>query len=413
MRLFQPLVYTRKTGSRAVFAFRGLILLDVKFASWETVMVNIEKVDTGNRKQVGRFVELPYHIYADCPQWVPPLNIDAYNVLNRRKHPFHEHSDVDFFLAVRDGRDVGRIAIIENKPFNEYRGKKSANFHLFECENDPEAATTLFNSAFEWTRSRSLDLVVGPKGMGPLDGYGILTFGQEHRQTMTMLNYNHAYYQQLVEAQGFEKEVDFVSCYLPADKFKLPERVEKIAERVMQRGHLEIKRFRNKKELLAWASRIGKAYNEAFVNNWEYYPLTQREIDFVVENIMTVADHRLIKIIVHGEEVVGFLFAFHDVSAALQRARGKLFPFGLIDLLLDMKRTNAVAVNGMGILPEFQGHGGNALLYNAMGKTLLEFSQFVHVEMTQVAETAGQMRADLKSLNGVEYKNHRVYLKKI
>jgi hypothetical protein len=376
-------------------------------------MLNIEKVDTGNKKQVRRFVELPYRIYANCPQWVPPLNIDAYNQLNRKKHPFHEHSDVEFFLAVRDGRDVGRIAVIENKPFNQYHNEKSANFYLFDCENDPEAATALFNTCFEWVKSRGLDLVVGPKGMGPLDGYGVLIFGQEHRQTMTMLNYNHAYYQQLIETQGFEKEVDFVSCYLPADKFKLPERVERIAERVMERGHLEVKRFKNKKEMISWAPRIGKAYNDAFVNNWEYYPLTQREIDFVVENIMTVADHRLIKIIIHGEDVVGFLFAFHDVSAALQRARGKLLPFGLPDLLLEMKRTNAVSVNGMGILPEFQGHGGNALLYYAMGKTLLEFQQFVHVEMTQVAETAEQMRADLKNLNGIEYKNYRVYRKKI
>ncbi|MBI5952927.1 MAG: hypothetical protein HY865_14820 [Chloroflexi bacterium] len=376
-------------------------------------MLNIEKVDTGNKEQVRRFVQLPYRIYADCPQWVPPLDIDAYNQLNRKKHPFHEHSDVDFFLAVRDGRDVGRIAVIENKPFNQYHDEKTANFYLFDCEDDLEAATALFNVCFEWVKSRGLDLVVGPKGLGPLDGYGVLVFGQEHRQTMTMLSYNHAYYQQLIEAQGFEKEVDFVSCYLPADKFKMPERVQKIAERVMQRGHLDVKRFKNKKELISWAPRIGKAYNDAFVNNWEYYPLTQREIDFVVENIMTVADHRLIKIIVHGEDVVGFLFAFHDVSTALQRARGKLFPFGLIDLLLEMKRTNSVAVNGMGILPEFQGHGGNALLYYAMGRTLLEFSQFVHVEMTQVAETAEQMRADLKNLNGVEYKNYRVYRKKI
>ena len=374
-------------------------------------MLNIEKVDTDNRKQVKRFVELPYRIYANCLQWVPPLNVDAYNQLDRKKHPFHEHSDVDFFLAVRDGRDVGRIAVIENKPFNTYHKTHKADFYLFECENDLEAATALFNTAFEWAKARELDVVVGPKGFGPLDGYGLLTFGHEHRQTMTMLNYNHAYYQQLVEAQGFEKEVDFVSCYLPADQFKIPERVEKIAERVMQRGHLEVKKFKNKKELLSWADRIGTAYNDAFVNNWEYYPLSQREIDFVVENILTIADHRLMKIITHGDDVVGFLFAFYDVSAALQRAKGKLFPFGLLDILMEMRRTKTVSVNGMGILPQFQGHGGNALLYYAMGKTLLEFQQFVHVEMTQVAETTEQMRADLKNLNGIEYKNNRVYRK--
>jgi hypothetical protein len=376
-------------------------------------MLVIEKVDTENRKQVRRFVELPFRLYAECPQWVPPLNVDAYNQLNRKKHPFHEHSDVEFYMAVRDGRDVGRIAAIENKPYNQYHNKKTANFYLFECENDAEAATLLFETAFEWARARGLTTMIGPKGMGPLDGYGLLQLGYEHRQTMTMLNYNHAYYPPLLEAQGFVKEVDFVSCYLPADKFEIPDRVRRITERVMQRGHLEIKTFKSKKDMLSWAGRIGTAYNDAFVHNWEYYPLTQREIDFVVENIMTIADHRLIKIVTHEEKVVGFLFAFHDVSAAMQRAKGRLFPFGLLDILMEIRRTNTVAVNGMGILPEFQGHGGNALLYYAMGNTLLEFKQFVHVEMTQVAETTEQMRADLKNLNGVEYKNHRVYRKPI
>jgi len=376
-------------------------------------MLNIEKIDTVNKSQVRRFVELPYRLYNDCPQWVPPLHVDAYMYLDRKKHPFHEHSDVDFFIAVRDGRDVGRIAAIENKPFNQYHDVKKSNFFLFDCENDIEAVTALFDKVAEWSRARGLDTIVGPKGMGPLDGYGILVFGYEHRQTMTMLNYNFPYYQQLVEAQGFEKEVDFVSCFLPADKFQIPERVERITQRVMQRGGLQVKRFKNKKDLVSWAARIGKAYNNAFVNNWEYYPLTQREIDFVVSNIITIADYRLIKVIIHGDDVVGFLFAFHDVSAAMQRAKGRLFPFGLLDILLELKRTNTVSVNGMGILPEFQGHGGNAMLYSEMGHTLLDFKQFVHVEMTQVAETTEQMRADLKNLNGVEYKNHRVYRKRI
>ena len=376
-------------------------------------MLTVERVDTNNRKQVERFVELPHRLYKDCPQWVPLINMDAYNYLDRKKHPFHEHSDVEFYLAVRDDVDVGRIALIENKPFNQYHKTNKANFYFFDCEDDLEAATVLFNSAVEWARARGLDELIGPKGMGPLDGYGILVLGHEQRNTMTMLNYNHAYYQRLVEAQGFEKDVDFVSCFLPADKFQIPDRVERITRRVMQRGGLQIKRFKNKKELISWASRIGKAYNEAFVNNWEYYPLSQREIDFVVGNIMTIADHRLIKVVTHGDDVVGFLFAFHDVSAALQRSNGRLFPFGLIDILLELRRTDMVSVNGMGILPEFQGHGGNAILYSEMGRSLLDFKQFKHVEMTQVAESAVQMRADLQNLNGVEYKNHRVYRKRV
>ncbi len=374
-------------------------------------MLTIEKVSTSNSAQVKRFVQFPHQLYKNCPQWVPPMNVDAYAQLNPKKHPFYEHSDIDFFLAVRDGRDVGRIAALENKPFNQYHHVKEADFYFFDCENDPAAASALFETVFAWAKARSLDAVIGPKGMGPLDGYGVLIFGQEQRQTMTMLNYNYSYYQTLVETQGFVKEVDFVSCYLPADSFKIPERVERITRRAMQRGHLQTHQFKDKKELLQWAPRIGEAYNKAFVNNWEYYPLTQREIDFVVENIMVVADHRLIKVITHGEDVVGFLFAFPDVSAALQRAKGQLLPFGLVDLLFEMKRTDTVAVNGMGILPEFQGHGGNAILYSEMGHSLLAFRQFVNVEMTQVAETTTQMRADLQNLNGVEYKNHRVYRK--
>jgi len=374
-------------------------------------MLSIEKVETSNKAQVRRFVELPYRLYKDCPQWVPPLNVDAYNQLNPKKHPFYEHSDAEFFLAVRDGRDVGRIAAIENRPFNQYHNSKEADFYFFDCENDPEAAAALFNTVFEWAKARGLDCVVGPKGMGPLDGYGIQVFGQEHRQTMTMLTYNYPYYKDLIEAQGFVKEVDFVSCYLPADKFQIPERVERVARRAAERSGLAVKKFKNKKELVGWADRIGDAYNKAFVNNWEYFPFTKREIDFVVENIMTVADHRLIKIVTHGDEAVGFLFAFHDVSAALQRAKGRLTPLSLADLLLEMRRTKTVAVNGMGILPEFHGKGGNALLYSEMGHTLLEFRQFSHVEMTQVAESAEQMRADLKNLNGVEYKNYRVFRK--
>jgi hypothetical protein len=376
-------------------------------------MLTIEKLDTKNKAQVKRFVRLPHRLYKDCPQWVPLLDIDANTYLNREKHPFHEHSDVDFFLAVRDGQDVGRIAAIENKPFNKYHGTNKADFYFFDTENDPEVSGALFETVFNWAKGRGLDMVIGPKGMGPLDGYGILVFGHEHRNTMTMLNYNHAYYQNLVEAQGFEKEVDFVSCYLPADKFEIPERVGRIAKRAMERGHLQVKRFKSKKELIQWSRRIGKAYNESFVHNWEYYPLSQREIDFVVDNIMMVADYRMIKIIIHGEDVVGFLFAFPDVSAALQRAKGKLHPLSLLDLVLDMKRTKSVSVNGIGILPEFQGHGGNAILYAEMGDTLLSDGRFQHIEMTQVAETTEQMRADLKNLNGVEYKNHRVYRKKL
>jgi len=362
---------------------------------------------------VKRFVELPYSLYKDCPQWVPPLYMDAYLLLNRKKHPFFMHSEADFFLAVRDGEVVGRICAANNIPFNEYHKTKKAQFYAFDAINDLEVARALFDAVIDWSKGRGLDTLIGPKGLSPFDGYGIQIEGFEHRQMMSMMNYNYDYYPKLVQILGFEKEVDFVSCYLPADSFKIPERVENIAKRVMERGGLKVKKFKNKRELIQWAPRIGAAYNKAFIHNWEYYPFSAGDIQYAVDNIFLVADPRLIKIILHKDEIVGFLFAFPDVSAALQRAKGRLFPFGLIDILLEMKRTKTISGNGMGILPEYQGTGGNALLYYEMGKTVFGFHQFEHVEMTQVAETTRQMRADLKNLNGVEYKNHRVYRKYI
>jgi len=371
-------------------------------------MLTVSKIDTRSKAQVRRFVELPLRLYKNHPQWVPPILDDISLMLNRRKHPFYEHSDADFFIAVRDGRDVGRVAALENRRFNDYHQMRQAQFYLFDCEDDQEAAAALFDQVSQWARARGLNRLVGPKGFGPLDGYGLLVEGFEHRQMMTMMNYNYAYYPRLLEALGFEKEVDFISCYLGADIFHLPERVHSIAERVQQRGALRVRRFASKRELIAWSSRIGEAYNKAFVNNWEYYPLTPNEVKFVVDNLMLVADHRLIKIITHADEVVGFLFAFPDVSAALQRIQGRLWPFGIVDLLLEMRRTRWVSLNGAGILPEHQGRGGNALLYSEMEKTIREF-KFEHADLTQVAETAVQMRRDLENVGGKAYKNHRVY----
>lgn len=375
-------------------------------------MLKTEQVDLKNKAQVKRFIQIPYRLYANCANWVPPLLIDVHMQLNKDKHPFYEHSDADFFIAMRDGRDVGRIAALENRSFNKYHQTRQAQFYLFECENDQEAAKALFECVFKWVKARNLDTVVGPKGFSVFDGYGIQIEGFEHRQMMTMMNYNYEYYRQLVENLGFTKEVDFVSCYLNSKDFEVPERVRRIAERVVARGKFQVHNFATKRDLKDYAQRIGKAYNDTFVNNWEYYPLTEREIQFILSNILTVADPRLIKIITHGEDVVGFLLGFPDVSAALQRAKGKLFPLGIIYLLREMKKTEWVSLNGAGILPEFQGFGGNALLYAEISKTMHNY-QFKHADLTQVAETAVQMRSDLVNVGGKMYKNHRVYRKNI
>jgi hypothetical protein len=375
-------------------------------------MIVIEKIETKNKKQVDRFIQFHYDLYTGCPQWVPPFFADIRLMLNRDKHPFYEHSDADFFIATQDGKVVGRIAALENKLFNNCHNAKDAEFYLFDCINDQEVADALFKAVFDWAKSRGLDHIVGPKGFSAFDGYGILIEGFDLRQMMNMMNYNFEYYPKLVEHLGFTKEVDFVSCYIPAEKFKVDPRIWQIADKVVERGTFNVIQFKNKKHLIAYANRIGEAYNNTFINNWEYYPFTKNEIKYIVDQIVTIANPKLIKIITHGEDVVGFAFGFPDVSKAMQRAKGHLNIFSLIDLLIELKKTDWISMNGVGVLPEYHGRGGNALMYVEMEKTLKDF-HYTHGELTQVAETTKKMRADLENLGGKAYKNHRVYQKSI
>lgn len=376
-------------------------------------MITIEQVDTNNRKQVNEFVQFQYDLYKGTPQFCPPFFNDIKLMLNKKKHPFYEHSEGDFFIARNSaGKMVGRIAIMENKPFNEYHKVKKAQFYLFDTVDDQEVVTKLFEHTFEWARKRGLNEVVGPKGFSAFDGYGILVEGFEHHQMMTMMNYNFPYYPKLLENMGFEKEVDFVSCYMASERFAIPEKAREISRIVQKRGTFKVLNFTTRKELMANAWDLGLAYNDTFINNWEYYPLTKAEVKLLLDNLLVVANPRLIKLISHEGKIVGFLLAFPDITEALQRHNGRLTPWGMLDMMRELKKTKWVSVNGAGVLPEYQGRGGNALLYDEMEKTVKDFG-FEHAEFTQVAETAVQMRKDLINLGGQPYKNHRIFHKKI
>ncbi len=375
-------------------------------------MVTIHKVDTSNKKEINEFVTFPFKIYSDVKEWVPPILADIKTMLDKNKHPFYEHSDAEFFVAKKNGEIVGRIALIENKAYNRYHGKKQASFYLFECVDDADIAERIFVRAYEWVNDRKLDYLLGPKGLSSFDGYGFLVEGFDKRQMMTMMNYNLPNYPVFAEKNGFKKVVDWVSCYTRIPEFNIPEKVTEIAKRVLDRGTFKVQRFKNKKDLRKWAWQLGQAYNNTFVNNWEYYPLTDNEIKFVLDNIMVVAVPDLIKTITYKDEIVGFLMAFPDISAALQKYQGRLSPTALYGYLREIKKTNWISFNGVGVLPEYHGRGGNALLFNEIYKTANQY-QFEHGELTQVAETATQMRKDLENLGVLPYKNHRIYGKNI
>lgn len=375
-------------------------------------MLTIETVDLSNRSQVNRFIKIPYRLFKDCPQYVPQFYTDMKTMLDPQKHPFYEHSQSEYYIAVRDGRDVGRMGVLKNTHFIEYHASQQAHFTLFECEDDQEAAAALFDRACEWARAHGLNRIVGPRGLSSFDGYGILIDGFQHRATMTMVPYNYPYYQTLVESQGFSKEVDFVSFYLNAEKLTIPDEVHIIAQKVLERGTFEMHRFKNKKEITEWANRIGQAYNESFVDNWEFYPLSQREIDFMMQNLLVIADPKLIKVVTRKDKVVGFGLAFPDISAAIQRSKGHINPLSIGDMLLELRRTKWVTTNGGGVVQDFQGRGGNALMYADLEQMITDF-KFKHIDIPQNADTAAQMRKDILRFGAVPYKTHRVYTKSI
>jgi len=373
-------------------------------------MLEIKEVNLKSKAEINQFIQFHYDLYKGCPQWVPPFRNDIRIMMQPDKHPYYEHSTAEFFMAIQDGKVVGRIAAMENTPFNNYHKTRKGQFYLFDCIDDQAVANALFDKLSGWCRERGLNEIVGPKGFSGFDGYGVQVEGFEHRQMMTMMNYNYAYYPKLFETAGFTCENDFVSCYLPRESFNLTEKVRELIRRVQERGTFQVLNFNNKKELKKWAWRIGQVYNDTFINNWEYYPFTKREIQFVVDNVIVWADPKLIKIILRNDKIVGFLFAFPDISEALQRHDGRLTPWALIDILREAKRTKWVSLNGVGVIPELQGRGGNALLYEEVRKTLFDYG-FEHAEATQMADTAVQVRKDMINVGAKIYKVHRIFHK--
>jgi hypothetical protein len=372
----------------------------------------------GSRGPEGRaFIELPFRLYRACPQWVPSFRSDVRAILDRR-HPFFEHSAGAFYLARRSGRAVGRLAVLENTRYNDRYGTRFAFFHLLELEEDPEAAEALFEEAGQWTRRRGLAALVGPSGLGATTGSGILVDGFEHRAAMTMMGYNYPYYARLLEQLGFQTHQHLYSARLDAGSFRLPERVRVVAEKVLARGRFRVLEFRSKRQLLRLAPRLGQVYNTAIGgDHTETYPYTERELERVTRELTLVAEPSLIKVLAYDERIVGFVFAFPDLSAALRRSAGRLTPWALLDILREYRRTAGLIVNGMGILPEFQRLGGNAVLYYALERAARgrrpPSPPFRHVDLTQVADTTALMLSDLRTLGGQIYKTHRVYRKEL
>jgi hypothetical protein len=369
--------------------------------------LGIIKIDTDERRAVKRFIDLPFRLYRDCPQWVPPLVDDVKLMLNRHKYPFYEHSNADFFLAESNGQVVGRLAILANRHYNEYWHSQTAFFYLFDAENDPEAALALFAAGEEWARGRGLNKVVGAKGFLQGDGIGILVDGFQYHPAVG-IPYNYEYYGALIEAAGYTRQRDFYSAYLPGDA-PLPERFAELAEKVKERRGFTIKRFKDKAELKAMVPQIVQTYNDTFTDNWEFNAVTPAEAQIIGERLLQIADPRYIKLVMKDDVIAGFMFGFQDIYRGLQRSRGRLWPFGWFWILRAFRNTEWININGAGILAPYRGLGVNVLMYHEMKETIEE-GHFKHADMVQMEESVLTLK-DTESAGGHIFKTHRIYEK--
>jgi hypothetical protein len=373
--------------------------------------MRIIEIDTSNKRQVGQYLNLPFQLYRDVPQWVPPLAIGARRALDRRRNPFFQHSEAAFYLALDDaGQAIGRLAVIDNRRFNAFNASATAFFTGFECQDDVLASAALFQAAFTWAHDRRLSVVSGPRGFSLMDGLGLLIEGFEHRPAFGIA-YNLPYYAALIEAVGFRPAGDIVSGYMSGNA-ELPARIHNLARRVAERRGLEVARYRHRRDLRALVPQLQTLYNDALGGTSGNVPLTDEEAMALANQLLWFADPRLIKVVFKGNQAVGFIFAYPDVSAALQRCRGRLLPLGWLDLLLEVRRTRWVNINGAGIVAHYRGLGGTALLFSEMYRSVRQ-GGFEHADLVQIGTDNLPMQRELQGLGIDFYKTHRLYQRPI
>ncbi len=367
-------------------------------------VVRVEGRGAGERE----FIDFPKRLYRGCSEWVPWFDLDMRSLL-RRKHPYFGQASGDFFLVREGGRTLGRACVTKNPAYIGQHKTSCAHFYFFDVADDAEAAAALVERLCGWAREHGLGLLRGPILLGGASGSGVLVRGFEHRAAMTMMPYNYPYYGPLLERLGFARHVDLYSMDLPPASFRLPERISSVADKVLKRGRFGVLRFASKRDVLRVAERIASLYNETLGDHIEDYPLSEAELEQVKEDLLVIADPRLIKILTYDGSVVGYLFAFRDLSDALQKNRGRLGPLELLRLLAAMRRSDGLIVNGMGILAQYQRLGGNALLYAELAKTVA--GAFGRAELVQISERTELMLRDIETLGGRVSKVHRMYEK--
>jgi len=288
------------------------------------------------------------------------------DTLNLKKNPAFDFCEMQLFLAYRDNEIVGRIAAIINHNANKVWDSKEARFSFVDFIDDDKVVDALFDAAHKWAKEKGMDTVIGPMGFTDLDPEGLLIEGFDKVSTMAT-KYSYPYYEKQIERLGYEKDADWHEYRIPVPS-SVPERHQRIANMISQRYGLKVLKFKNLKQISPYIERLFALMNEAYKPLYGFAPLTQRQIDHYVKMYVPLLRWDIVSIIIKEEtdEVVGFGIGMPSMSRGLIKSQGKLFPFGWYHLLKDLKSKKNPVIDLLliGIAPEYQGKGVNAIIFN-------------------------------------------------
>lgn len=358
-----------------------------------------------------RFTNFIYPFYKDEKHWVPPLRMDQKKLIDTDKNPFFNNAEIALFLAEKDGKDVGRIAAIVDHRYNDFHKTKTGHFGFFECINDQHTANLLFRVASDWLRDQGMNKALGPASPSMMDTIGVLIDGFD-KDPYVMMPYNFPYYDELIQNAGFSKEMDMFAYIVDTETVSV-DRMERAMDIVKKRlGDLEIRPV-NLKKMDSEIKIIREIYNQAWKNNWGFIPLTEEEFAAAGKDLKMIIDTNYAHVAEIKGEPVAFSVGIPNINELIKNQNGKLFPFGLIKILWGKNKTNGLRTALMGVLPEWQGKGIDALLHQRSIKNGLESNVTKESELSWILETNTEMLRVAERIGGRYDKTYRMYSKEL
>ena len=365
-----------------------------------------------SRRELKRFVKVPFRLHRDHPQWVPPMIYERMQFLDRGKNPWFEHGEAEYFLAERDGEPVGRITAQIDQGWDETQGGSDGMFGFFETIDDREVAAALLGAVEGWLTERGRQRLLGPMDFTTNDEVGLLIEGFELRP-MILQNWHPPFYKDLLEELGYGKAMDLLMWFLELGKLKegdqfAPE-IHAAAEKALREEGIAIRNI-DKGNLGVEMRRFSKVYNEAWADNWGFVPATDAEIEFHAKILKQVINEDWGFIAEKDGEAVGVAFTLPDINQAMAKTGGRLLPFGWLRFLLAKRKIDRVRVLALGVKHDYRHSGVAAGLYLKH----LENASPDGVpagETGWILETNEPMNRAMEGMGGKVVKKYRIYEK--